>query len=41
MCKVLMSIKLKYATQILNGAKTVEYRKNRFLYDISNHESNR
>lgn len=30
MCKVLMSIKLKYATQILNGAKTVEYRKNRF-----------
>ena len=22
MCKVLMSIKLKYATQILNGAKT-------------------
>ena len=27
MCKVLMSIKLKYATQILNGAKTVEYRK--------------
>lgn len=51
MCKVLMSIKLKYATQILNGAKTVEYRKNRFrrqnvegysyLCDISNHESNR
>lgn len=27
MCKVLMSIKLKYATQILNGTKTVEYRK--------------
>ncbi len=30
MCKVLMSIKPKYAAQILNGAKTVEYRKNRF-----------
>ena len=30
MCKVLMSIKPKYAMQILNGTKTFEYRKNRF-----------
>ena len=30
MCKVLMSIKPKYAIQILNGTKTFEYRKNRF-----------
>lgn len=30
MCKVLMSIKPKYATQILDGTKTFEYRKTRF-----------
>lgn len=30
MCKVLMSIKPKYAMQILDGTKTFEYRKTRF-----------
>lgn len=30
MCKVLMSIKPKYAIQILNGTKIFEYRKSRF-----------
>lgn len=30
MCKVLMPIRPKYAMQILNGTKTIEYRKNRF-----------